>query len=121
MEIGGVDWALNSWIGSTETESITVIVIVDVIMSLFPLLLLWFSILVFLKMSTIWEDLKLSLTRFSTTIYLMKSQYNKIKLRIRILSIFGGVKYIRPGHSSECTGLQLKFWDRRIKYLYMIL
>ena len=25
MEIGGVDWALNSWIGSTETESIRVI------------------------------------------------------------------------------------------------
>ena len=40
MEIGGVDWALNSWIGSTETESIIVIVIVDVIMSLFSLLLL---------------------------------------------------------------------------------
>ena len=41
MEIGGVDWALNSWIGSTETESIIVIVIiiVVVIMSLFPLLL----------------------------------------------------------------------------------
>ena len=40
MEIGGVDWALNSWIGSTETESIIVIVILVVIMSLFPLLLL---------------------------------------------------------------------------------
>ena len=31
MEIGGVDWALNSWIGSTETESIRVIVIVLVL------------------------------------------------------------------------------------------
>ena len=40
MEIGGVDWALNSWIGSTETKSIIVIVILVVIMSLFPLLLL---------------------------------------------------------------------------------
>ena len=31
MEIGGVDWALNSWIGSTETESIRVIVMVLVL------------------------------------------------------------------------------------------
>ena len=35
MEIGGVDWALNSWIGSTETESIIVIVIVVVICNIF--------------------------------------------------------------------------------------